>query len=220
LVRRLVDLHGGRVCAESEGVPGRGSQFTVTLPWQPPVSTTEPDPPAAQQAEAAPIDAAAPVAPALAEPGAGPAAAPAVVAPAAPPAVPPAKATLLLAEDNDLNRTAVGDYLANCGYAVLTAANGLEALDLATEHHPDLILMDVQMPVLDGLEAVRRLRVEPATRTTPVIMLTALAMVGDRERCLAVGADAYLAKPITLRALTEQIETLLAARTGVSALPL
>jgi PAS domain S-box-containing protein len=119
---------------------------------------------------------------------------------------------ILLAEDNEINIIAVGDYLQDRGYQLTVARNGREALVLAEEVHPDLILMDIQMPEIDGLEATRRLRAMPAFAATPIIALTALAMPGDRERCLEAGANEYLTKPVSLKGLIEIIQQHLWAR--------
>jgi PAS domain S-box-containing protein len=119
---------------------------------------------------------------------------------------------VLLAEDNEVNITPVADYLEFQGYKVVVARNGMEALDRAREVRPDIILMDLQMPKMDGLEATQHIRTDPALATIPVIAITAFAMPGDRERCLAAGADDYMSKPISLRALHAKLETLLTAR--------
>ncbi len=119
------------------------------------------------------------------------------------------RATLLLAEDNEINIQALGDYLQFSGYHVVVARNGGEAIAQAREMKPDLILMDIQMPEMDGLEATRRLRAEAATLTTPIIALTALAMPGDRDRCLAAGANDYFSKPVSMKKLLQTIEKLL-----------
>ncbi|MEI6179803.1 MAG: response regulator [Chloroflexales bacterium] len=116
---------------------------------------------------------------------------------------------ILVAEDNELNRELLCDYLTLSGYTVIRASTGLEAVEQARTHQPALILMDIQMPELDGLEAIRRIRALPHLATVPIIALTALAMAGDRERCLATGASAYLAKPVELKALSAVITTLL-----------
>ena len=97
------------------------------------------------------------------------------------------------------------------GYQVLTAANGREAIELTHEKQPDLILMDIQMPEMDGLAAIQHLRADPNLAQRPIIALTALTMPGDRERCLAAGADVYLSKPVSLKELVSIIEAQLNA---------
>jgi len=104
----------------------------------------------------------------------------------------PVNVRILLVEDNEVNIIAIGDYLHDRGYYVVIARNGREALDVIAEARPDMILMDIQMPEMDGLEATRRLRGIPDYKATPIIALTALAMPGDRERCMAAGATEYL----------------------------
>ncbi len=123
-------------------------------------------------------------------------------------------APLLLAEDNESNIETLSNYLVSSGYNLIIARNGIEAIEQTKESNPDLILMDIQMPVLDGLEAIRRLRTYPQLNKIPVIALTALVMLGDRERCLEAGADDYLSKPIGLRQLIETIESHLAQTKG------
>jgi len=113
---------------------------------------------------------------------------------------------ILLVEDTKEVRMMIVDYLEMAGYQILTATDGLSGIELAKDKHPALILMDIQMPGMDGLEATRRLRADPDFRTTPIITLTALAMRGDRERCLAAGATDYLAKPVSLKKLVQMIE--------------
>jgi CheY-like chemotaxis protein len=98
------------------------------------------------------------------------------------------------------------DYLEAKGCCVVVAHDGHEAIAQVQQQRPDLILMDIQMPNMDGLEATRRLRSDVRTADIPVIALTALAMPGDRERCLEAGADAYLSKPVRLRELAELVE--------------
>jgi CheY-like chemotaxis protein len=117
---------------------------------------------------------------------------------------------ILLAEDQDKISGFLVDYLENQQQLrVIVARNGIEALEQARLHQPELILMDIQMPEMDGLEAIRRLRATPDLAQTPIIAVTALAMPGDRERCLEAGADAYLSKPIHLRELVELIQSYL-----------
>ena len=113
---------------------------------------------------------------------------------------------VLLAEDEDNVSKLLADYLIEHGYRIVTARNGIEALKQAKEVKPDIILMDIQMPELNGLEATRRIRADAKLSTTPIIALTALAMAGDRERCLDAGANEYLSKPVSLKELTNAIE--------------
>ncbi len=116
--------------------------------------------------------------------------------------------TVLLAEDNEANVQTIGGYLEDKGYAMHYAANGALAVKLARELRPALILMDIQMPVMDGLAAIREIRSDAAMRTVPIVALTALAMPGDRERCLAEGATDYMSKPVSLKALAELVARL------------
>ncbi len=113
---------------------------------------------------------------------------------------------VLVADDNELNLQAIVDYLTAAEYRVIVARNGLEALERTVEDNPAAIVMDIQMPKMDGLEAIRHIRAKAASRHTPIIALTALAMQGDRERCLDAGANEYLSKPVRLKALVKTIE--------------
>jgi len=113
---------------------------------------------------------------------------------------------ILLAEDNEDNINTISDYLTAKGYHVAVARNGSDALERAKETDPDLILMDIQMPGMDGLEATRRIRADASLANVPIVALTALAMPGDRERCLKAGADDYMSKPVHLKGLLEVIE--------------
>jgi PAS domain S-box-containing protein len=113
---------------------------------------------------------------------------------------------VLLAEDNETNITTISDYLGTRGYQVIVARNGAEAIARACEARPAIVLMDIQMPGMDGLEATRRIRAIDDLVDLPIIALTALAMPGDRERCLAAGANDYLGKPVSLRGLATLIE--------------
>ena len=117
--------------------------------------------------------------------------------------------TILLAEDNIPNAITIGEYLESWGYEIVVAYDGLEALERAEARDPDIILMDIQMPVMDGLEAIRRFRANPRFMKTPIIALTALAMPGDRELCLEAGANEYVSKPVSLKTLVKTIQTLL-----------
>jgi len=116
---------------------------------------------------------------------------------------------ILLAEDNEANVATFSSYLQAKGYRLVVANDGQQAIAIAKAEHPDLILMDIQMPVMDGLEAIRQIRRDPDLVDVPIIALTALAMTGDRERCLEAGANDYLSKPIKLRSLTQLMQTLI-----------
>jgi CheY-like chemotaxis protein len=117
----------------------------------------------------------------------------------------------VVAEDNETNLTLLVDILQTLGCRVSIARNGFEVLRTVQVYPPDLILMDIQMPGMDGLEATRQLRAQPNFFTTPIIVLTALAMPGDRDRCLAAGANHYLTKPIDLDHLTAALKLFLNA---------
>jgi CheY-like chemotaxis protein len=120
--------------------------------------------------------------------------------------------TILLAEDNEESMLMMQDYLTGHGYRVVVARSGSEALAALNEVQPDLILMDIQMPELNGLETIRRIRADTTLATVPIIALTALAMPGDRERCLEAGAYEYLSKPVQLKMLTQIIQHYLQTR--------
>jgi len=117
--------------------------------------------------------------------------------------------TVLLAEDTETNIITMGDYLESAGYRLIYARTGRDALVKASEALPDVILMDVQMPEMDGLEAMRRLRADPRFASTPIVAVTALVMPGDRERCLEAGATAYVSKPVRLKQLASLIRELM-----------
>ncbi|MDQ1557825.1 MAG: two-component system, cell cycle response regulator DivK [Pyrinomonadaceae bacterium] len=116
---------------------------------------------------------------------------------------------ILLVEDNEMNRDMLSRRLARKGYEVSIAVDGQQGVEMAQTAAPDLILMDMSLPVLDGWEATRRLKDSDATRHIPVIALTAHAMSGDRERALEAGCDDYDTKPIELTRLLEKIEAML-----------
>jgi len=181
LVSKFTELHGGSVHMESE--VGKGSRFTVILPWDESISTS----PNTSGREL----------PSLEE--------------ALPESMLPAKdlGLVLLAEDSETNIIVFRDYLQDHGFPIAVAHNGFEALDQAEKLSPGMILMDIQMPEMDGLEAIRRLRAQPRFAFTPIIALTALAMPGDRERCLEAGANDYLSKPVSLKKLLKIIQDLM-----------
>ena len=123
-------------------------------------------------------------------------------------------ARILLVEDNEMNRDMLSRRLERRGHEVLIAIDGGEGVARAAADLPDLVLMDMSLPVLDGWEATRRIKADPATSKIPVIALTAHAMAGDREQALAAGCDDYDTKPIELERLVEKIAALLAARSS------
>ncbi|MEA5464960.1 CHASE2 domain-containing protein [Leptothoe sp. PORK10 BA2] len=125
---------------------------------------------------------------------------------------PEALTSILLVEDNLENITVIKSYLAAKGYRIRIANDGNQAISEVLATVPDVILMDIQLPNMDGLEAIRRIRREPTLNRVPIIALTALAMKADRNRCIAAGADKYLSKPVNLGQLVITIETLLGER--------
>ena len=178
LVYRMAEMHGGSVRLHSQ--VGQGSEFSFTLPWHRAQLDS-----ARQNGKDLEVTASQETDQATEKPVNG--------------------ATLLLAEDNETNIDTFVAYLHAHGFNVVVARDGQQAIEMARTHTPNLILMDVQMPVVDGLEAIRVLRTLPATQKTPIIALTALAMTGDRERCLQAGANDYLSKPVGLRDLVAAI---------------
>ncbi|RLP22140.1 response regulator [Mesorhizobium sp. YM1C-6-2] len=120
-------------------------------------------------------------------------------------------ARILLVEDNEMNRDMLSRRLARRGFEMLIAENGQSGVDLTVSERPDLILMDMSLPVMDGWEATRRLKADPNTSTIPIIALTAHAMASDREQALEAGCDDYDSKPVDLTRLVRKIEQLLAA---------
>jgi PAS domain S-box-containing protein len=180
LVKNLVELHGGSLAVESE--PEKGSVFHFSIPIQ---SSTIPTVESSKSSGQV-------------DPGetktkhhSG------------------AKGRILLVEDNPIGMMVTSDYLDAKGYKVIEAGNGFEAIKQAHEQKPDLILMDIQMPGMDGIETIKLLRSEPEFVHIPIIAITALAMQGDRERCLAAGATEYMSKPVSLKNLMEVMENLL-----------
>jgi signal transduction histidine kinase/CheY-like chemotaxis protein len=181
LVQKFTDLHGGSIHVESE--VGKGSQFTIHIPWgidiiaQEESSELSKEGSATRQVEKNHNDTQTSL----------------------------QRGVILLAEDNKVSIMLIRDYLESHEFEVVVAHNGLEALEKAEAKSPDVVLMDVQMPAMDGLEAIRRLRASSDFATTPIIALTALAMPGDRERCLDAGANEYLSKPVNLKKLLQSI---------------
>jgi two-component system, cell cycle response regulator DivK len=121
-------------------------------------------------------------------------------------------AKILLVEDNELNRDMLSRRLERRGYQIVLAVDGKEGVEKAASEHPDVVLMDMDLPVVDGWDATRMLRADPRTAGIPVIALTAHALVQDRERALLAGCNAYQSKPVDFAELLSRIEELLANR--------
>lgn len=116
---------------------------------------------------------------------------------------------VLLVEDNEDNRMIYATILCHWGYSVTEAPNGLEGVSRAESELPDLIVMDISLPIMDGLEATRRIRANPMTAAIPVLAVTAHAQDSDRMRALAAGCNRYLAKPVEPRALVREVEKII-----------
>jgi CheY-like chemotaxis protein len=116
---------------------------------------------------------------------------------------------ILLVEDNEMNRDMLSRRLQRKGHEVLIALDGIQGIELAQAQQPDLILMDMSLPVMDGWQATQQLKAAPETRGIPIIALTAHAMAGDREKCLEVGCDDYDTKPVEFSRLLAKIQALL-----------
>ncbi len=123
-------------------------------------------------------------------------------------------AKILLVEDNEMNRDMLSRRLARKGHEVVVGEDGQEGVDMATSEAPDIILMDMSLPVIDGWEATRRIKAAPETAGIPVIALTAHAMAADRQKALDAGCDDYDTKPVELDRLLGKIDALLAAAGG------
>lgn len=119
-------------------------------------------------------------------------------------------ARILIIEDNQFNHELIEYLLTQAGYSTLSAWDGLEGLDVARESMPDLILCDLQMPVMNGYEVVQRIKTEPPLNRIPIVAVTASSMSGDSEKAFSAGFDGYIAKPIEPRHFVEQIEAFLA----------
>lgn len=113
--------------------------------------------------------------------------------------------TVLIVEDNELNMKLFHDLLEAHGYSTLQTRSGIEAISLARDHHPDLILMDIQLPEVSGLDVIKWLKEDEATRAIPVIAVTAFAMKGDEERIREGGCEAYISKPISVSIFLDTI---------------
>ena len=120
-------------------------------------------------------------------------------------------ARVLLVEDNPANLTLMQYLLQASGYSTLTATDGSQGVEVAQRESPDVILMDLQLPIMDGYEAARRVKEIPALRGVPIIAVTAFAMVGDRDKILARGFDGYIAKPITPERFVAEVEGFISA---------
>lgn len=116
--------------------------------------------------------------------------------------------TILVADDNPPSRELMRELLEASGHLVVEAANGREALDSIRRNPPELVFLDLQMPLLDGFSVIRELRSDDRFRRLPVVAVTASAMLGDRERAIAAGFDSYIAKPINLGEVRKQVELL------------
>jgi two-component system cell cycle response regulator DivK len=121
---------------------------------------------------------------------------------------------ILLVEDNDMNRDMLSRRLIRSGYEVFLAVDGQQGADMALSQQPDLILMDMSLPVIDGWEATRRIKANDATRRIPIIALTAHAMAGDREKAMEVGCEDYDTKPVEMSRLLGKIAALLKSTAG------
>jgi CheY-like chemotaxis protein len=124
---------------------------------------------------------------------------------------------ILIVEDNDKNRKLMRDVLAFKGYRLAEAETGEEGVRLAREQHPDLILMDIQLPGIDGIQALRQLRADADTQAIPIMAVTASAMTHDRQKIMAAGFDAYQTKPLNVKAFMDAVRELLDRRPGSAA---
>ena len=191
LVKQFVELHSGTVSVESE--PGKGSQFIVELPYL--KQGADADQKADQEANTPSPQNNADVA--------GHEKTGSEVMP-----------LILLAEDNDHVAGAVAPFLKASDFRVVRAVNGAVAVELAQEHNPDLILMDIQMPVMDGLEATRQIRSTAELQDIPIIALSGFAMPEDSDRCLEAGANTFLSKPCKMPVMISKIRQLISSRTA------
>ena len=175
LVMKLVELHGGSVAVESE--IGKGSCFTVRIPCKGLENAIRGgDKGAVTISESSPVN-----------------------------ILPSNTPLILVADDNEINLMTISDYLRANQLRVIQARDGLEAVKMVRQHAPSLVLMDIQMPMMDGLDAIAHLRADDQYSKIPIIALTSRAMVGDRERCIDAGANDYLSKPVNMKKLVKTI---------------
>ena len=118
---------------------------------------------------------------------------------------------ILVVEDTEDNRQILRDLLGMAGYEMVEAHDGAEGVAKAAEHKPDLILMDIQMPVMDGYEATRRIKADPALKSIPIVAVTSYALSGDEEKTRAAGCDSYIAKPYSPRQMLAKVREILGA---------
>ena len=121
---------------------------------------------------------------------------------------------ILLVEDNEMNRDMLSRRLVRKGYDIVVAIDGQQALDMAAAESPDLILMDMSLPVIDGWETTRRVKANPDTKAIPIIALTAHAMVEDKDKAIEAGCDDFDTKPVDIQRLVDKIQALLGERAG------
>ncbi|TAF04040.1 MAG: response regulator [Nostocales cyanobacterium] len=183
LVKRIVELHQGTVAVES--IVGKGSKFTVNLPFHISTSLIQAQP---NQPELV------------------------AVVSNSPTHIPAPQPVILLAEDNLANLDTFSEYLTARGYRMIMATNGQDAIALSNAQTPDLILMDIEMPDMDGLEAIQKLRTNPQLNQVPIVALTAPTMSENQEKCLDAGANEYIAKPVRMKQLVRTIQQLLAGK--------
>ncbi|MGD1857487.1 MAG: response regulator [Leptolyngbyaceae cyanobacterium] len=194
LVKRLVDAQQGSIEVESQ--PNQGSCFHIRLPYQP-VSIPSQIQQQPRHVTSAPL-------------GQGIVKSTAISTGSTISTKDrlPQRSLILLAEDNEDNVETVVNYLTHYQHRVIVAHNGGEAIQLTLKHHPDIILMDIQMPTMDGLEAIQHIRRIPNLGSVPIIALTAMAMPRDKECCIKAGANFYLTKPVNLKELNQMIQEL------------
>jgi len=121
---------------------------------------------------------------------------------------------ILLVEDNEMNRDMLSRRLVRKGYDIVIAVDGQQAIDMASAESPDLILMDMSLPVIDGWETTRRVKANPQTQVIPIIALTAHALVEDKDKAIEAGCDDFDTKPVDIQRLVDKIQALLGARAG------